>query len=133
MVAMDSNINQSDYKRMENDIKSALDKGKDVSIAADIHYPGNSKRPDIITATTMVDNARIVYKFDNNLDGSLNSEVPENGKTTVDEEIKDTNGTISSVKEKYDESGNLSETTVSITCTDENGTKHRTKVFIDAE
>ena len=31
LVAMDSKINQSDYKRMENDIKNALDGGKDVT------------------------------------------------------------------------------------------------------
>ena len=31
LVAMDSKINQSDYKRMENDIKSALDEGKEVT------------------------------------------------------------------------------------------------------
>ena len=35
LVAMDSKINQSDYKRMENDIKSTLDEGKDVLIVYD--------------------------------------------------------------------------------------------------
>ena len=44
LVAMDSRINQSDYKRMENDIKAALDEGKDVTVTTDISYSGDSKR-----------------------------------------------------------------------------------------
>ena len=133
LVAMDSRINQSDYKRMENDIKDSLDEGSDVSLTTDIQYSGESKRPDIITATKTADGMMTVYKFDNNLDGGLMDEVPENGKEIVNEEISDTNGTISSIKSEYDENGNLSETMVNITYTDENGINHRTKVYIDAE
>lgn len=133
LVAMDSKINQSDYKRMENDIKAALDEGKDVTVTTDISYSGDSKRPDIITATSITDGVKSIYKFDNNLDGRLRDEVPEYGKKTVQEEIKDTNGEISSIKEKYDENGEISETTVNITYTDESGMNYRTKVYIDAE
>ena len=133
MVAMDSKINQSDYKRMENDIKAALDEGKDVTVTTDISYSGDSKRPDTITVTVTADEVKTVYKFDNNLDGGLKDEVPENGKDAVQEELNDTNGEISSIKEEYNENGELTETTVNITYTDENGTNHRTKVYIDAE
>lgn len=35
LVAMDSKINQSDYKRMENDIKRALDDGKEATTHGD--------------------------------------------------------------------------------------------------
>lgn len=133
LVAMDSKINQSDYKRMENDIKAALDEGKDVSVTTDISYSGDSKRPDTITVTVTADGVKTVYKFDNNLDCGLKDEVPENGKDAVQEELNDTNGEISSIKEEYNENGELTETTVNITYTDENGTNHRTKVYIDAE
>lgn len=133
LVAMDSKINQSDYKRMENDVKTALDEGKTVTVTTDIKYSGDSKRPDIITVTVTANGAKTVYKFDNNLDGGLKDEVPENGKDAVQEELNDTNGEISSTKEEYDKNGELTKTTVNITYTDENGTNHRTKVYIDAE
>lgn len=133
LVAMDSRINQSDYKRMENDIKTALDDGKDVTVTTDINYSGASKRPDTIIVTVTEDRVKTVYKFDNNLDGDLKDEVPENGKDAVQEELNDTNGGISSIKEKYDENGELVETTVNITYTDENGKNYRTKVCISAE
>ena len=133
LVAMDYRINQSDYKRMENDIKTALDEGKDVTVTTDISYSGDSKRPDTITVTVIADRFKTVYKFDNNLDGHLKDEVPENGKDAVQEELNDTNGEISSIKEEYNENGELTESTVNITYTDENGTNHRTKVYIDAE
>ena len=118
---------------MENDIKTALDEGKDVTVTTDISYSGDSKRPDTITVTVIADRFKTVYKFDNNLDGHLKDEVPENGKDAVQEELNDTNGEISSIKEEYNENGELTESTVNITYTDENGTNHRTKVYIDAE
>lgn len=133
VVAMDSRINQSDYKRMENDIKIALDEGKDVTVTIDISYSGDSKRPDIITATVTSGGVDTVYKFDNNLDGGLKDEVPENGKDAVQEELNDTNGIISSIKKEYNQNGELTETTVTITYTDESGTNYRTKVYIDVE
>src|SRR5699024_8568712 len=111
----------------------ALDEGKDVAVTTDISYSDNSKRPDTITVTMTVDGVKTVYKFDNNLDGSLKNEIPENGKEAVQEELNYTNGEISSIKEEYDENGELIETTVNITYTDENGINHRTKVHIDAD
>lgn len=131
LVAMDSKINQSDYKRMENDVKNDLDDGKDVAVKVDLTYEGDSDRPDKITATVTTDGKDKVYKFDNNLDNSLEDEVPENGKEAVQSELDDTGGTISSIKEEYDENGKLEKTTVNITYTDEEGSVHRTKVIIE--
>jgi len=131
LVAMDYKINQSDYKRMENDVKSALDDGKDVTTKTEMAYTDNSERPDKITVTVTADGKTTVYKFDNNLDGSLIDEVPETGKEIVQAELDDTDGQISSIKEEYDENGNLIETTVYVTYTDEDGANHRTKVVID--
>lgn len=131
LVAMDSKINQSDYKRMENDIKTALQDGKDVTIKAEITYNDNSQRPDKITVTVTVDGKDTVYKFDNNIDGSLRDEVPENGKDIVQDKLDRTEGEISSIKEEYDENGNLVETTVFITYEGEDGTNYRTSVLIE--
>lgn len=131
LVAMDSKINQSDYKRMENDIKSALDEGKEVTTKTEMTYSGDSARPDKITTTVTNDGKDTVYKFDNNLDGSLRDEVPENGKETVQDRLDETDGEISSIKEEYDETGNLVETTVYITYKDETGTNYRTSVIIE--
>lgn len=131
LVAMDSKINQSDYKRMENDVKNALDEGKDVTTKAEMTYTDDSERPDKITVAVTADGKDTVYKFDNNLDDSLIDEVPKNGKDAVWAELDDTDGQISSIKEEYDENGNLIETTVYVTYTDEDNSNHRTKVVID--
>lgn len=131
LVAMDSKINQSDYKRMENDIKNALDEGKDVTTKTEMTYTDDSERPDRITVTVTADGKDTVYKFDNNLDGSLRDEVPENGKETVQDRLDDTGGVISSIKEEYDEEGTLVETTVYITYKGEDGTNYRTSVVIE--
>lgn len=131
LVAMDSKINQSDYKRMENDLKTALDEGKKVTTKTDISYSGNSERPDKITVTVTEDVKDIVYKFDNNLDGSLVDEIPENGKEIVQDVMNEKSGEISSIKEEYDENNNLIDTTVYITYKDDNGTNYRTSVVIE--
>ena len=133
LVAMDPKINQSDYKRMENDIKAALDEGKEVTTKTEITYSGNSERPDKITVTVTAEGKDTVYKFDNKLDGSLRDEVPESGKETVQDRLDETGGDISSIKEEYDEKGNLVETTVYITYKYEDGTNYRTSVVIEKQ
>lgn len=131
LLAMDSKINQSDYKRMENDIKDALDEGKDVTMHTDVTYEGDSSRPDSITVIINAAGEKTVYKFDNNIDGSLMDEVPENGKDAVLAELDDTGGQVSSIKEIYDESGKLVDTIVNITYADEDGVNHRSRVVIE--
>lgn len=131
LVAMDSRINQSDYKRMENDIKAVLDEGKEVTTKTEMTYSGDSERPDKITVTVTADGKDTVYKFDNNLDGSLRDEVPESGKETVQDRLDETGGEISSIKEEYDEDGNPVETMVYITYKGEDGTNYRTSVVVE--
>ena len=130
LVSMDYRINQSDYRRMENDIKGMLDEGKEVARKTELTYSGESKRPDIITTTVKTDENLFIYKFDNNMDGSLLKDISEKERAAVDAELKDTDGKISSIRREYDKDGNLIETTVNIIYTDENGINHRTKVSI---
>lgn len=131
LVPMDSKINQSDYKRMENEIKTALDEEKDVTTKTEITYSGDCERPDIITVTITADGKDTVFRFDNNLDGSLRDEVPESGKEIVQDRLKETGGEISSVKKEYEEDGTLAETTVYITYKGKDGVNYRTSVIIE--
>lgn len=130
LVAMDSKINQSDYKRMENDIKAALDEGKEVTTKTEMTYSGDSERPDKITVTVTTDGKDTVYEFDNNLDGSLDNEISEkspSAKAIIDEHP---GAHVSSVKREYDENGNLIKTTAYITWTDEDGNNRRSPIIV---
>jgi len=135
LVAMDSRINQSDYKRMEYDIKEALDEGKTVHTSTEISYSGDSERPDTIMVKVDVDGKGTVYTFDNNLDGTLDKRVGEISSIDTIENVKsilnETNGKISSLKEEFDSNGDLSKATVNITYKDENNKTQRTKIIID--
>lgn len=133
LIAMDSRINQSDYKRMENDVKKFTDLGQNISRTTEISYPEGSKRPDIITTTIDIEDRKFVYRFDNNLDGALFSDLPENGRDVVNSVLEDTNGQISSIKKEYDRAGNCLETSVYVTYTDETGSNFRRKISIDGE
>ena len=72
---------------MENDIKALLDEDKEVTVTTEINYTGDSKRPDTIRVVVSADGVKTIYKFDNNIDGGLNNDIPKNGKDTVQEEI----------------------------------------------
>lgn len=133
LIPMEQRINQSDYKRMENDVKKDLAAGKEVSLSAEMEYPEDSERPDKITVTTDADGEITVYKFDNNIDGSLMEDVPEDSRELVSEELKDTDGEISSIKEEYDSDGNLTGRTVNITYYNDSGEYNRTRVYIDTQ
>ena len=132
LLPMDGIINQSDYKRMENEVKKKLENGENVTTNTKVIYNGDSSRPDNIITTIEVDGKKdTVWKFDNNIDGALMKEVPENGKNIVQDKVNETGGEISSIKEKYDEKGNLVETTVYITYKDENGNNRKASVIIE--
>lgn len=135
LIAMDARINQSDYKRMENDIKKAEAEGKDVSVKTEITYNGDSERPDKIVTTVTVDGRDTVYTFDNNIDGSLMEKLEETCNDTDIENVQDTlertDGEISSIKEEFDEDGNLTKTTVTITYQDESGNSKRLPVIVN--
>ncbi len=130
LVAMDSRINQSDYKRMETDIRNALNEGKEVSVDIKLEYDGDSERPSKLIATVTIDGEKTVYRFDNTMDGRLRQDVPDNGKQTVDAAASNTGGEVSSIKEIYDENGNLTKTVVTITYQDEYGNNRRLPVTI---
>ncbi len=137
LVAMDSNINNSDYKRMENDVKNALKDGKEVSTQTDLLYSGESERPDRIVTTVTVDGKKTVYAFDNNMDGSLLSNISENAGASdlanVKSVLSETDGQISSVKREYSDTGELVKTTVNITYPGENSKNYRRTVVIDGQ
>lgn len=50
-----SKINQGDYKKMEDVWAAALESGKEVYVDFDIHYPGESRRPDWYDVTYYID------------------------------------------------------------------------------
>lgn len=135
LVAMDSRINQSDYKKMENDIKRTLTEGKDVSTHTEITYNGDSERPDVIKVTTTADGKETVYTYDNNINGTLRERAGdvggEDAAVTMQAVLDETGGEVSSVKEEHDKNGNLVNVTMNITYTGENGKTQRTKVVID--
>lgn len=108
-------INQSVYKRMENEISRALDDGKEVGINVDIDYKGDSHRPSKITVTYSIDGKERVVQFDNDegsreLLSSLENKIDETDYNDLNQEILDAKEdgitvSIVSVKTIYDESG----------------------------
>lgn len=135
LVAMDSRINQSDYKRMENDIKRDIAEGKQVTAHTEISYSGDSERPDIIKTTKTADGKDTVYTFDNNVGGALRERPREIGgkdaAKSVSAVLDDTGGEVSSIKEEYDENRALVKATVNITYKDADGITRRIPVEID--
>lgn len=105
--------------------------GKNVTTKTEMAYSDNSNRPDKITVTVTADEKDTVYKFDNNMDGSLRNEIPENGKDAVQDKLDRTGGEVSSTKEEYDENGSLTETTVYITYESEPSVNYRTSILIE--
>ncbi len=135
LVAMDSRINQSDYKRMENVIKRDLAEGKQVTTHTEITYSGDSERPDIIKTTKIADGRETVYTFDNNINGALRERPREIGgedaAEAVNSVLDETGGEVSSIKEEYDENRSLVKATVNITYKDADGSTQRIPVVID--
>lgn len=125
-------INQSVYKRMENEIGKALEDGKDVHVHVDVEYEGDSQRPSKITVTYTIDGKETVAVFDND-EGStdllddLDDKISESDLQDLKDEIQDANEdganmSVVSVKTEYDEDGNI--TKVTVTIRDENGEPH---------
>lgn len=125
-------INQSVYKRMENEIGKALEDGKDVHVHVDVEYEGDSQRPSKITVTYTIDGKETVAVFDND-EGStdllddLDDKISESDLQDLKDEIQDANEdganmSVVSVKTEYDGDGNI--TKVTVTIRDENGEPH---------
>ncbi len=109
-------INQSVYKRMENEISRALDDGKKVGINVDIDYKGDSQRPSKIIVTYTIDGKDRVVQFDNDegsteLLSSLEDKIELDDFNDLNQEILDAKEdgaiiSIVSVKTIFDENGN---------------------------
>lgn len=95
----------------------------------EISYSGDSGRPDMIKVTVTVDGKEDVYTYDNNVNGALRDRVGEVGGKDAAEAVQsvldETGGEVSSIKEEYDENGNLVNATINMTYTDENGRTQR--------
>ncbi|MDM8109076.1 DNA/RNA non-specific endonuclease [Phascolarctobacterium faecium] len=124
LVPMRGTINQGDYKKMELEIKRALEEGKQVSIHIDLEYDGTSSRPTKITATYYIDGKRTDIVFDNEenstdlldtLEGKISDEDFEQLKEEIDDMISDgCSVSVTSVKTEYDENGNTAKVIVGV-------------------
>lgn len=125
MLAMrGSAINQSVYKRMENEISKALEEGKEVHVHVDVEYDGDSQRPSKITVTYTIDGKETVAQFDNDegstdLMDSVEDKIEKEDYNDLKQEIQDANDdganiSVVSVKTEYDEDGNVTKVTVTI-------------------
>lgn len=132
LVAMDSRINQSDYRQMENFVGNLIENDTLKSHKIDINYSGLSNRPDSIFVEIQCENNELFqYKFNNNMDQSFKGLVSDNAKEMVNTIFEDKqDGLISSIRNHYDSSGNLSDEQYNITYNDEGITK-RTMVKVN--
>ena len=65
LVAMKSELNQGDYKKMENDLAKAISQGKEVTVSIDVKYDDDSQRPSSITVTYTIDGETLKKVFTN--------------------------------------------------------------------
>lgn len=136
-------INQSVYKRMENEIGKALEEGKEVHIHVEIKYDGDSKRPSRITVIYTIDGKKTEVQFDND-EGSVKlletveDKIEESDYNDLENEIEDANKdganmSVVSVKTEYDEEGNISKVTVTIRDENSEHPVNEDRVFIPKE
>lgn len=115
LVPMRRTINRGDYKKMENEIVSALRDGKEASIHIDLDYVDDSQRPSKIKAEYIIDGKNMIVEFDNKKNSielleSLNQKISAEDYINLREEIEDMKDdrkevSITSVKTEYDEGG----------------------------
>lgn len=118
-------INQSVYKRMENEIAKALEDGKDVDVNVDVEYEGESQRPSKITVNYSIDGKETVVHFDNDegstdLVASLDGKIEDDDLNDLKQEIIDANKdganiSVVSIKMEYYEY-----TRITVTIRDDN-------------
>lgn len=124
LVPMRGTINQGDYKKMELEIKRALEEGKQVSIHIDLEYDGTSSRPTKIMATYIIDGKKTDIVFDNEensteLLDALDGKISDDNFAQLTEEIEDMKNdgcqaSVTSVKTEYDENGNATKVIVGV-------------------
>lgn len=137
LVPMRGTINQGDYKKMELEIKRALEEGKQVSIHIDLEYDGTSSRPTKIMAFYNINGKKTDIVFDNvensiELLDVLDGKIFDDDFAQLTEEIEDMKSdgclaSITSVKTEYYEDGNASKVIVGV-LDESTGTKYY-KVF----
>lgn len=59
----DSGLNRNEFKNFENKLAQEVEAGKKVNLKLEMHYPGDSFRPDAITAVTTIDGKQEVKVF----------------------------------------------------------------------
>ena len=117
LVPMRGTINQGDYKKMELEIKKALEDGKKASLHIDLEYEGDSSRPTEIIAIYTIDGQKTHILFDNEenstrLMDSLEDVISGEDFAGLRDEIEDMKNdghpaSITSVKTELDENGNV--------------------------
>ena len=116
LVPMRGTINQGDYKKMEIEIKKALEEGEKDRIHIDLEYEGSASRPAKIKAAYTIGSRKTEILFDNeensiDLLDSLRGNISEEDYESLKEELDDMRSdgclvSITSVKTEFDEAGN---------------------------
>ena len=63
LVPQDAGLNRNEFKNFESKLAQELEAGKQVHLKLEMHYPGDSFRPDAITAETTIDGKQEVKVF----------------------------------------------------------------------
>ena len=63
LVAMDAIVNNSRYRKIENQWKNALQEGKEVNVTIDIVYDGANKRPEKFNVKFVIDKQEATESF----------------------------------------------------------------------
>ena len=63
LVAMDAIVNNSRYRKIENQWKNALQEGKEVNVTIDIVYDGANKRPKKFNVKFVIDEQEATESF----------------------------------------------------------------------
>ena len=121
---MRGHINQSDYKRGENEENQMLKDGKEVNESGKVSYDGDSSRPSKIEKTYTDGDKTVKATYDNevgstdllnNLDGTITQEDLDSLKDEVSDMQADGNVvSVTSVTNEYDSEGELTKTTVGV-------------------
>lgn len=66
LIAMKQELNQGEYKKMENDLAKAIKEGKNVSVSIEVIYDDNdTQRPSVIKVTYTIDGEKFKKTFNN--------------------------------------------------------------------
>jgi hypothetical protein len=117
LVPMRSTINRSDFKRMENEIKEAIENGNKVNISGEIKREENNSRPSEIKVNISYNDRNSEFIFDNNkgslkleaeLEKSILREDFENFSEEINDMIEDGKEvSITSIKKEFNINGKL--------------------------